>query len=227
MALAKDPDRFQALCERLPSIAPWVSADTSEPMGGVHGFGMMDAFWRRAVVDGKSQVTGFFFLGDTAVRSNPKFGRGCTWAAVAAHQLAEIIAGTNDPTERLARYEEMLEKEFRADWETMLANDRSIRRQFEVAAGLRRPTLRDRLTAMLDARLNEAMIMDPDVFRAIWSGYHGFTGMAAWTRRPEIWLRLLRLAVLGPGKFGSIIRERRLRPTRPEMFKLQPAGSIR
>src|SRR5882724_1033446 len=125
MTLAKNPDRFQALCGRLASVAQWVSPETSEPIGGVHGFGMMDAFWRSTVIGGEPEVEGFFFVGDTAVRSNPKFGRGCTWGSVAAHLLADILAETADTRERAVRYERMLENEFRADWRTMLANDRS------------------------------------------------------------------------------------------------------
>ena len=122
----------------------------------------------------------------------------------------------------MLRYERALESEFRADWRTMLANDRAIRRQFEVAAGLRRPTLRDRLVAWLDARVNEALIVDTAVFRAVWSGYHGFTGMAAWARRPAIWLRLLRFIALGPGPFRSLLDQHRSRPSRAEMFAIQP-----
>lgn len=223
IALAKDADRFQALCERLSGLEPWVSAENAEPLGGVHGFGMMDAFWRTMVVDGQPQVSGFFFLGDTAIRSNPKFGRGCTWSAVAAHLLADILAETRDPGERVLRYQRALEREFRADWRTMLAHDRSMRRQFEVAAGLRRATLRDRFVALFDARVNEALTVDPTVFRAVWSGYHGITEMAAWTRRPAIWLRLLRLAALGPGEFRSVLEELRWRPSREEIFAIQPS----
>ena len=226
--LGRDPARFQALCERLPAVAPWVSSERSRPLGDtVYGFGMMDCFWRSTIVEGTVQVAGFFFLGDTAVRSNPKFGRGCTWATVAAHRLADILVETADPIERVARYEHALEREFRADWRTMLANDRSIRRQFEVAAGLRQATVRDRLVAWLEARVNEALVVDASVFRAVWSGYHGFTGMAAWARRPEIWLRLLRFMTLGPGPFRTLLAELRSRPSREEMFAIESKIGVR
>ncbi|MGH7897522.1 MAG: NAD(P)/FAD-dependent oxidoreductase, partial [Candidatus Binatia bacterium] len=150
IAFAKDPDRFHALCARLPAIRDWLDPETAEPQGGVHGFGMMDAYWRSMVVGGEPQVAGFFFLGDTAIRSNPKFGRGCTWGAIAAHLLADILGETPDPRERVLRYQRMLEREFRADWQTMLANDRTMRRQFERATGRGPATLRDRLAAALE-----------------------------------------------------------------------------
>ena len=221
-ALAKDPARFRALCETLPAVAPWVAADRAEPLDdGVHGFGMMDCFWRTTTVGGRPQVAGFFFLGDTAVRSNPKFGRGCTWATVAAHGLAEILAQTDDPLERVSRYEAMLEREFRADWRTMLANDRSIRRQFEVAAGLRPANVRDRLVAWFETRVNEALVVDAEFFRAVWTGYHGFAGMAAWLRRPSVWLRLVRFMAGGAGPFRPLLDELRTRPCREQMFALQ------
>ena len=220
IALAKDAECFQALCERLPAIAPWISRERSEPIGGVHGFGMMDAFWQSMVIGGEPQVRGFFFLGDTAIRSNPKFGRGCTWGAVAAHLLADILAATDDPRGRVLRYERALETEFRADWRTMVANDRSMRRQFEIAAGRRRATVKDRFTARVESLVNEAMITDPAVFRAVWSGYHGITQMAAWTRRPSVWLRLARLAARGAGELGSTLREIRGRPSREEILAM-------
>jgi 2-polyprenyl-6-methoxyphenol hydroxylase-like FAD-dependent oxidoreductase len=224
IAFAKDADRFHALCSRLAAIREWLSPETAEPQGGVHGFGMMDAFWRSMVVGGEPQVAGFFFLGDTAIRSNPKFGRGCTWGAVSAHLLADILAEERDPRERVLRYQRTLEREFRADWQTMVANDRTMRHQFELATGRGRSTLRDRLLAALETRVNEASVVDPKVFRAIWTGYHGITGMAAWTHRLGVWLRLLRFLAFGPGKFRSVIEQRRWRPSREEIFAMQPTG---
>jgi len=224
MALAKNPDRFQELCGRLASVAQWIAPETSEPIGGVHGFGMMDAFWRTTVVGGDPEVEGFFFVGDTAVRSNPKFGRGCTWGSVAAHLLADILAETTSPRERVLRYERMLEHEFRADWRTMLANDRSMRRQFEIASGRARPTLADRFTRRLEALVNQGMVVDPAIFRAVWTGYHGMTGMTAWTRRATIWLRLLRLAAFGPGKFGPVLERLYARPSRAEIFAMDASA---
>jgi len=48
IALAKDPDRFQAFCES-PFLrsGPGPRPRARSRFGGVHGFGMMDAFWRR------------------------------------------------------------------------------------------------------------------------------------------------------------------------------------
>ncbi len=228
VALAKDVNRFVALCERLPWVAPWISPDRSEPAGGIHGFGLMDCFWRSTVVDGKPQVSGFFFVGDTVVRSNPRFGRGCTWGAVGAHLLADILAETADPAERVLRYERTLEKEFRADWRTMLATDRSNYRRFEAAVGKKRPMLADRLGDWFEARLSEALVADPVIFRALWTGYHGLTGMSEWTRHPANWIRFFRLVAGGRRKFRSVLRDLRSRPSRAEMLAIQPTtGGIR
>jgi 2-polyprenyl-6-methoxyphenol hydroxylase-like FAD-dependent oxidoreductase len=218
IALARDPNRFQSFCEQLPAIAAWISPRCSKPLGRIHGFGAMDAFWRSMVIDGKPQAAGIFLLGDTAIRSNPRFGRGCTWAAVGAHLLADVLNQTNDPAERVLRYEDALEAEYRADWRTMLAADRAARRQFEIAAGLRRATVRDRITAIVDAGLNKAMIADPEVFRAVWTGYHGLAQMAAWARRPEIWARIVRVMLLGAGELSPVVRRLRARPDR-EMLR--------
>jgi len=217
VALAKDPCRFEAFCRALPAIAPWVEPERSEPLGGIHGFGMMDYFWRSLIVDDKPQVLGFFFCGDTAIRSNPRFGRGCTWAALGAHLLADSLVETSDPETRLRRYEQRLEQHFRSDWITMQGIERSARRRFEIATGQRRTTMRDRMAAFVDARLQNSLILDPIVFRAVWSGYHGFTTMSAWTRRPGIWARILRDAVIGN---SSLVSQFRQRPSRSEILAI-------
>jgi 2-polyprenyl-6-methoxyphenol hydroxylase-like FAD-dependent oxidoreductase len=218
VALAKDPERFEALCRALPAIAPWIEPERAEPLGEIHGFGMMDYFWRSLIVDDVPQVLGFFFIGDTAIRSNPKFGRGCTWAALGAHLLADTLAEISDPEERLKRYERRLRQEFRTDWMTMRALERSTRRRFEIAAGKRRANLRDRISSFLDRRVQAAIVVDPVVFRAVWSGYHGFTTMDAWTRRPVIWARILIGAVF---QNSALTTQLRRRPSRAEIFAMQ------
>ena len=58
----------------------------------------MDSFWRRTVVDGQPQVLGLYHVGDSCVRSNPKFGRGCTWSAVAERLSMRFSALVTEAT---------------------------------------------------------------------------------------------------------------------------------
>lgn len=213
----RDPDRFQALCMELPMLARWVDPARARPTSGVFGFGGMDSFWRRVVVDGEPRVLGLHFVGDTAVRSNPKYGRGCTWSYLGAELLAAVLASAPDPRERALRYAEALEARLRADWRTMLAMDAAARARFEIAAGLRAPRLADRARERFAELVDEAQFVDAELFRAVWSGYHGFTGMADWLRSPAAWLRLGRHALARRAR-APLLSERRTRPSRAQIL---------
>lgn len=221
IAVVRDPEGFQALALQLPVIARWVDPEQARPTSEVFGFGEMDSFWRSALSNGQPRVLGLHFAGDSAVRTNPRYGRGCTWSFVAAERLAETLLATRDPRERALRYERALESELRADWRTMLAMDRGSRRRFEVAAGRRAPRLSDRARERTNRFLDEAQLADADFFRGIWAGYHGFTGMSAWLRDPRAWLGLAR-AALRRRRQRTALAERSLRPTRTQILRKFP-----
>jgi len=221
IAIVREPHGFQALAMQLPLIARWVAPEQARPTSEVFGFGLMDTFWRSLLSRGEPQLLGLHFVGDTAVRTNPRYGRGCTWSYVAAELLAQVLLTTRDPRERALRYERGLEQELRADWRTMLAMDRASRARFEVAAGLRPARLGDRAREALSALLDEAQLADADFFRGIWAGYHGFTGMSAWLRDPRAWLGLARGAVRRL-RSQSALSERARRPTRAQILRAAP-----
>ena len=223
IALARDPERFQALCLRLPALARWVDPARARPISGVFGFGQMDAFWRSCVAAGAPLVLGLHFAGDARVRSNPRFGRGCTWSYVCAELLARTLAAERDPHARALAYDAALERELRADWRTMLAIDRSARARFEAAVGLRAPTLGDRLSEALTRFVDEAQVADGDLFRGIWAGYHGFARMDAWLRSPRAWLRLLRHALVRRQRLRRLA-DRFERPSRAEILASSPVA---
>jgi len=198
----------------IDAIAAWVDPVNATPTSEIYGFAAMDSFWRNTVVDSRPQVLGFFCVGDSCVRSNPKFGRGCTWTTVAAHHLADLLAADMTPAERVQRYEAVLEREFRADWQTMRQIDRATETAFAVASGRRRATLRDRVSRRFDELVATALVSEPDVFREVWAGYHGLRGMKDWIRKPSVWWRLVR-AWLVP--HTPLSAAQRARPTRAEM----------
>ena len=222
IAVVREPQGFQALAMQLPVIARWVAPEQARPTSDVFGFGQMDSFWRSAVANGEPRLLGLHFAGDTAVRTNPRYGRGCTWSFVAAELLAETLLATRDPRERALRYERALERELRADWRAMLAMDRASRRRFEVAAGRRAARPSDRAREALNALLDEAQLADADFFRGIWAGYHGFTSMSAWLRDPRAWLGLARAAWRRRSQRAAL-RERGQRPTRVQILRASPA----
>ena len=218
----RDPDHYQAMCMAVEAIRPWVDPARSTPTGGIHGFGQMDSFWRQTVVDGQPQVLGLYFVGDSCLRSNPKFGRGCTWSAVAAHMLADLLAADLPAEECIRRYEDGLEAEFRRDWLTMRQIDAATETTFEIASGRRRATPTDRLSMKLAALVNEATASEPEIFREVWTGYHGLQGMSDWMRKPRLWLHLVR-AWLASGRYARQRLLPRRRPGRGELANI-PAG---
>jgi flavin-dependent dehydrogenase len=224
VALARDPERFQALCMRLPALARWVDPVRARPTSPVFGFGQMDSFWRSCVAAGEPVVLGLHFAGDARVRSNPRYGRGCTWSYLSAELLARTLAETRDPRERALRYDAALERELRADWRTMLAMDRSSRARFEAAVGLRTPTLGDRVRDAFTRFVDEAQVADGELFRGIWAGYHGFARMDAWLRSPRAWLQLGRHALERSRRLRQLA-DRFERPSRAEILASPPAGA--
>lgn len=218
----RDRDHFQAMCMRVEAVRPWVDPANAAPTSGVYGFGHMDSFWRRTVVDGEPQVLGLYFVGDSCVRSNPKFGRGCTWSAVAAHLLADVLAGDLTEEERIKRYENGLEAEFLRDWQTMRRIDRATEAAFEVASGRRRATVAKRLSMRFSELVNEATASEPAFFRELWTGYHGLQGMSEWTRKLCVWPRLARAWL----RSGHYEQQGILKPGRPDRSELAGTSKL-
>ena len=219
----RDPEHFQSMCMAVETARPWVEPARSSPTSNVFGFGQMDSFWRQTVVDGEPQVLGLYFVGDSCVRSNPKFGRGCTWSTVAAHVLADLLAADMPEQERIRHYESGLEAEFRSDWLTMRQIDAATETGFEIASGRRRATPIKRLSMKLTALVNEATVSEPEFFRELWTGYHGLQGMSDWMRKPRVWPRLARAWL----KSGRYEQERILKRGRPARGELADSASSR
>jgi 2-polyprenyl-6-methoxyphenol hydroxylase-like FAD-dependent oxidoreductase len=191
----KDPAKFEAFCGLVPRAAGWIDRAFATPVNNiVYGFGGLDSFWRKTVVDGRANVLGLFSIGDTAVRTNPKYGRGCTWGFTQAHLLADILEREPDPTRRIVEYEATLEREFRANWRATLDMDRGRFRRFETNLTSGRPAIGDRIAAALDdVVIQRGMRADACLHRAIMTGYHGLAGLSDWTRAPSVWWHAFRI----------------------------------
>jgi 2-polyprenyl-6-methoxyphenol hydroxylase-like FAD-dependent oxidoreductase len=220
VAAGQDVGVFERICASVPKIRPWVDPGRVEPVSGIMTFAAMDYLWRRTVHDGSPTVVNLFLVGDSAIRTNPKFGRGCTWGSLAAHRLADVLADVKDPGERVIRYESALWDEFREDWETLWKLEQRSRAKFEALIGKRRRSPGLRLNAKIDDHImNVAMAADSGVQRAIMRGYHGLDGMADWTRRPRVWL-----GIVAAARPSRVLREVRAssagRPTREEIASM-------
>src|SRR3990167_4011984 len=106
-----NPDIFHAITLQLPGLIPWTNETKSARTSKVFGLGDLISRWRDMVVDGKPATGGYFALGDTLVRTNPLYGRGCSFAAVSAEILSEVLNESADPEARAIRYHERLTEE--------------------------------------------------------------------------------------------------------------------
>lgn len=183
---------FTAVAAKVPKIAPWVDEVRAEPVGRPRRFGNIDSVWR-IIRNSPIRLSGLFLVGDSQVRTNPKFGRGCTWAFLSALALAESC-GIADEWARLPDYQRKIRSLFRRDWETMRSLDRNALHRSRVARGVERSRLVDRLRwAFEDAILIDAIGRDAAVHREIIRAYHGSTTMTAWLFKPQTWRGLLRV----------------------------------
>lgn len=213
---------FERICQAVAPVAAWTGL--ADPVSDIYAYGVMDCFWRTTVAAGVPQVIGLHFVGDAAVRTNPKYGRGCTWGCEQAHALADLLATAATPADAAMQYEQWRHTRFRPDWETTLGLDRAARAKYErfvygangPRTGGTRPALAARLRGMLADAFEErgvktALLIDPVVLRAIMTGYHGLANMDAWTRRPEIWLRIL-WAWATQSRWRAVLEPYRTRP---------------
>lgn len=211
---------FDSICARVPKVRPWVDLDRVEPLSSVISFANMDYLWRCSVVDNVPKVLNFFMVGDSVIRTNPKFGRGCTWGTVSVHHLADIIAAEPDPERRIVSYEKILWTEFREDWQTMYQIEQNSRAKFLAQIGKAPKTLKLRVASYVENHImNVAMMADAGVQRAIMRGYHGLDGMSDWTRRPDVWFNIA-LASRPSRTIRALRRANATRPSRAELRTL-------
>ncbi|MDZ4370466.1 MAG: FAD-dependent oxidoreductase [Phenylobacterium sp.] len=215
-----DPDVFDAICRELPGVAPWIEPERATPTSKVFGMGQLESRWRDLAPEGRPAVTGFFPVGDCVVRTNPLYGRGCSFAAVSAHLLRDVIDTERDPAARLLAYRAGLERELRPYYDVMRQADRAaIRRARAALLPSSKPSLRGRIVkSFLEDGVAVAMREDVDLLREFFRGFHMLEHPQAWLKRPRnlakivrVWARgKTRNAALYPAKGG---------PDRGEMFE--------
>ena len=120
----KDPDQFDNICNAIPGLKPWVNSSKSTPTTASFGFGDIHATWRHFVNDGIPVALNFFAVGDSAVRTNPLYGRGCSTGTIHAHLLASTLDDFTDPVERALRFDEETENELRPIFAASLSEDK-------------------------------------------------------------------------------------------------------
>ncbi|MBX3483565.1 MAG: FAD-dependent oxidoreductase [Phenylobacterium sp.] len=201
-----DPEVFDAACRQLPGLVPWIDPERARPTSRVFGMGQLESRWRELAPQGKPAALGFFAVGDSLVRTNPLYGRGCSFAAVSAHLLLDALSHSADPAARLLHYRAGVERELRPYYDVMRQADRSaIRRARAALLPQARPSLRGRLVkSFMEDGVAIAMRTDLDLMRAFLKGFHMLEHPQAWLKRPANLIKILRVWARGKARNADL-----------------------
>lgn len=182
-----NPDIFHQITLNLPGLHPWTNEKRSEPTSKVYGMGDLVSRWRDLVIEGKPATRGYFALGDTLIRTNPLYGRGCSFAAVGAQLLRQTLDQTADPTERAVLLHQRLEAELRPFYVTQRRQDRSaIKRARETLTPGFKPTLKAKLMqSFIDDGVRIAVRSDVRLLREAMRGFHMLEHPDKWLGKPN------------------------------------------
>ena len=188
-----NPDIFQAMTTMLPGLRPWTDPAVSEPTTKVFGMGDLIARWRDLVVDGRPAARGYFAIGDNLVRTNPLYGRGCSFAAVAAYQLRDVLDQSADPVARALAYHQAIHTELSPFYTGMNKQDRAAIRRARAALT---PGYKTSLKARLAKSFAEdavaiALRYDTSLLRQGMRGFHMLEHPEAWIKRPANLARIM------------------------------------
>jgi flavin-dependent dehydrogenase len=164
-------------------------------------------------------VLNAFSVGDSLVRTNPLYGRGCSFAAIEAHLLRDVLAKTEDPTARAVAYSAQVRAVLQPFYDDMRDQDRSAaRRAIHGLDPNYRPSLRARLMRrFIEDGVGVAVRQDPELFRAAMRAFHMLEPPRDWLNRPAA-LAKVGAAMLRGRKANARFYPEKPGPNRPEMF---------
>ncbi len=215
-----DPKVFDGICAQIPGLVPWIDPARTKAVSKVFGMGDLHSRWRDMAPDGVASVLGYVALGDSLVRTNPLYGRGCSFAAVSAYALKDCLAATSDPAERLVAFQARVNADLKPYYLDMLNQDRSaIRKARNTLTQEHRPSLKARLMrSFVEDGVAIAVRSDTDLLRAALRGFHMLEDPSAWLKRPANLARVLGYWMRGK-KANAAAYPPKLGPDRDEMMR--------
>ena len=120
----RDGATFDAICNSVPGMQAWIGHGRADPTTPSFGIGAIHAVWRHYVEDETPLALNFFAVGDSAVRTNPLYGRGCSTGMLHAHLLADVLEKTADARTRAVLFDKYSEERLRGIFRASLAEDR-------------------------------------------------------------------------------------------------------
>jgi 2-polyprenyl-6-methoxyphenol hydroxylase-like FAD-dependent oxidoreductase len=201
-----DPETFDAICRQLPGLAPWIEPERTEATSRVFGMGQLESRWRDYAPEGRPAVLRLFPVGDGVVRTNPLYGRGCSFAAVSAHLLRDALDASADPAQRLITYRAALERELRPYYDVMRNLDRGAIRRARAALLPPEPlSPRARWTkSFMEDGVAIAMREDVDLLREFLRGFHMLEHPQAWLKRPANLAKIMRVWARGKARNAGL-----------------------
>jgi 2-polyprenyl-6-methoxyphenol hydroxylase-like FAD-dependent oxidoreductase len=214
------PDVFEAICARLPGVAAWTDGHRAHPVSKVHAMGDLKSRWREMAPGGDPVVLGLFLVGDSLARTNPLYGRGCSFAAIEAHALRDVLVETADPTMRARAYSARARTLLEPYFNDMRDQDRAAaRRALQGLDRDHRPSLRGRLLRrFIEDGVGVALRQDPALFRAAMRAFHMLEPPRAWLGRPAT-LAAIALAMARGRKANAKFYPEKPGPGRWAMFE--------
>ena len=187
------PETFDAICALLPGIARWTTPERAEPISKVFGMGDLRSRWREFVAPDQRATLGFFAVGDSFIRTNPLFGRGCSFAAIEAFLLRDVLDETADPATRARLYDLRAKTELTPYYDDMRRQDRSaIRRAREALDPDYVAPLRAKvLTSFLNDGVRIALRSDIGLMRAALRDFHMIDRPGAWLKKPQVMAKVM------------------------------------
>ncbi|MBV8593024.1 MAG: FAD-dependent oxidoreductase, partial [Caulobacteraceae bacterium] len=85
------PEAFEAIVAALPGVAPWTREGRADPVSRVFAMGDLESRWRDLAPGGRPLLRNGFLVGDSLARTNPLYGRGCSFAMIEAHLLRDVL----------------------------------------------------------------------------------------------------------------------------------------
>lgn len=182
-----DPEIFHQITLLLPGLRPWTNSQQSEPTSKVFGMGDLISRWRDMVVDGKPAARGYFALGDTLVRTNPLYGRGCSFAAVSAQALRQTLDATRDPMQRALKYHERVVEELHPFYIVQRRQDRSAmkRAQQALTPGAKQSFRSKMMESFVEDGVKIALRSDTRMLREAMRGFHMLEHPEKWLGKPK------------------------------------------
>ncbi len=214
------PEVFDRICSMFPGIAPWTDAARAEPISKVFGMGDLKSRWRGLAPADQHAPQGFFAVGDSLIRTNPLYGRGCSFAAVEAFILAGVLAETADPTARARLYDTRVKAELTVYFDDMRAQDRAaVRRARDALDPAYVAPLRSKImTSLFNDGIRIAVRSDIGLMRAALRDFHMIEPPRAWLRRPVNLAKVLGVWARGRRRNAALYPPS-LGPKRGEMMR--------